>query len=249
MDIFGDIDTEKENYRETIFSEFKNIICNAMVSKKNVTDMKIKSIMFGIKNNDKNLDEHWVPLDSDENEIYNNFISFLQSLEKNNFIIDKNLQKKLKELHVITMTQGKMGEAFTDKSFDFNCLAGGSFMASDGRKKIRSRKKSKIKSKKSKIKSKKSSGNYTITNYTKNKAKKLGVEVKRSANKNKKLDVFKNGKKIASVGAIGYKDYPTYMLENGKEFANKRRSLYQQRHKGENKKIGSNGYYAWELLW
>ena len=51
---------------------------------------------------------------------------------------------------------------------------------------------------------------YRITDYTKQQAKKLGVEVKPSKTKGKKIDVFKKGKKVASVGAIGYKDFPTY---------------------------------------
>jgi hypothetical protein len=83
---------------------------------------------------------------------------------------------------------------------------------------------------------------YTITDYSKQQAKKLGVELKPSSNPKKKIDIFKNGKKIASIGAIGYSDYAT---SKDKE----RRRLYRIRHKGENKVIGSNGYYAWNLLW
>lgn len=83
---------------------------------------------------------------------------------------------------------------------------------------------------------------YTIANYSKQQAKKLGVELKLSSNPKKKIDVFKNGKKIASIGAIGYSDYAT---SKDKE----RRRLYRLRHKGEDKVIGSNGYYAWKLLW
>ena len=52
---------------------------------------------------------------------------------------------------------------------------------------------------------------YRIKTYTKNQAKKIGVTVKPSGSKGKKIDVFKKGVKVASVGAIGYKDYPTYM--------------------------------------
>lgn len=83
---------------------------------------------------------------------------------------------------------------------------------------------------------------YTIANYSKQQAKKLGVELKLSSNPKKKIDVFKNGKKIASIGAIGFSDYAT---SKDKE----RRRLYRLRHKGEDKVIGSNGYYAWKLLW
>ena len=90
---------------------------------------------------------------------------------------------------------------------------------------------------------------YKITNYTKDKAKKLGVEVKVSKVKVKKLDVFKDGKKIASVGALGYSDYPTYIKDKGKDYADKRRTLYKIRHKKDKDVKGTKGYYADRLLW
>jgi hypothetical protein len=90
---------------------------------------------------------------------------------------------------------------------------------------------------------------YTITNYTKQQAKKLGVQVKPSKVKGKKIDVFKNGKKVASVGALGYKDYPTYKKTKGKKYADERRRLYKIRHKNDRNKPNTNGYYADKLLW
>jgi hypothetical protein len=49
---------------------------------------------------------------------------------------------------------------------------------------------------------------YTIKPYSFAQAKKLGVTIKPSKNPIKKLDVFNAaGKKLASVGAVGYKDY------------------------------------------
>jgi hypothetical protein len=90
---------------------------------------------------------------------------------------------------------------------------------------------------------------YRITNYTKQQAKKLGVVVKPSSVKGKKIDVFKNGKKVASVGAIGYGDYPTYMRTKGKKFAEERRKLYKSRHQSNRTKRGTNGWYADKLLW
>jgi len=71
---------------------------------------------------------------------------------------------------------------------------------------------------------------YKILPYTFKQAKAIGVEVKPSTKKNKKLDVYKAGKLIGSVGAIGYKDYPTYLDEKGKEYADERRRLYKIRH-------------------
>ena len=90
---------------------------------------------------------------------------------------------------------------------------------------------------------------YTITSYTKNKAYKLGVSVKPSSVKGKKIDVFKNGEKVASVGAIGYSDYPTYLKNKGKKYADERRRLYKIRHASDRLKKDSNGYYADKLLW
>jgi len=95
---------------------------------------------------------------------------------------------------------------------------------------------------------------YRIKTYTKNQAKKIGVTVKPSKTKGKKIDVFKKGQKVASVGAIGYNDYPTYMeLERKgkvpKGTANKRRRLYKIRHKADRNIKNSNGYYADRLLW
>jgi len=96
--------------------------------------------------------------------------------------------------------------------------------------------------------------NYKITQYTLNQAKKFGVEVKKSTVKGKKIDVFEEGKKVASIGAIGYNDYPTFLeLEKQgklpKGTANKRRELYLKRHKKDKDVIGSNGFWAANLLW
>jgi hypothetical protein len=85
---------------------------------------------------------------------------------------------------------------------------------------------------------------YQITKYTRDRARELGVTVKHSTNPAKKIDVFKNGVKVASVGAMGYADYPTFMRLKGKEHADERRRLYKQRHTKERAMVGSNGYYA-----
>lgn len=90
---------------------------------------------------------------------------------------------------------------------------------------------------------------YKITKYSKDRAKELGVTIKPSTRKNKKIDVYKDKKFICSIGGIGYKDYPTFLKENGKEFADKRRELYKKRHEKDRKVIGSNGYYAFHILW
>lgn len=94
---------------------------------------------------------------------------------------------------------------------------------------------------------------YKIKPYTKKQAKKIGVTVKPSNNKGKKIDVFKKGEKIGSVGATGYKDYPTYLqLEKKgkvkKGTAKKRRKAYKKRHVHRKKKW-TNAWLADKLLW
>ena len=76
----------------------------------------------------------------------------------------------------------------------------------------------------------------------KERAKSLGVEVKPSTRKNKKLDVFKNGEKVASIGDKRYSDF----LQHGDE---ERRQLYKARHENHRHKKGSASYYADQILW
>jgi hypothetical protein len=96
---------------------------------------------------------------------------------------------------------------------------------------------------------------YKITKYSFEQAKKLGVTIKPSNNQEKKIDVFnKRGEKIASIGALGMGDYPTYMrLEKEgkveKGTAVKRRKLYKQRHESDRHTKGTNGFYVDKILW
>lgn len=90
---------------------------------------------------------------------------------------------------------------------------------------------------------------YKITNYSKQKAKLLGVTIEPSTVKGKKIDVFKNGAKVASIGALGYGDYPTFLNEKGREYAEKRRKAYKLRHEKDRHKVGTPGYYADQILW
>ena len=98
---------------------------------------------------------------------------------------------------------------------------------------------------------------YNITAYTYKQAKRLGVTVKPSTDKTKKIDVFKlvgkgknkTMKKIASVGAAGMNDFPTFIQKKGLTFAKTRRRLYKMRHERDRHIKGSRGYYADKLLW
>ena len=98
---------------------------------------------------------------------------------------------------------------------------------------------------------------YTIKKLQRDKAKKLGVTIKPSKNKKKKLDVFKGKEKVASIGGVRedgtyYGDYATFIKEKGKEKADKIRKRYLKRHAREPKiKDGkrTNSFYADNILW
>ena len=89
---------------------------------------------------------------------------------------------------------------------------------------------------------------YTITPYTYKQAKRLGVTVKPSTNKTKKIDVYKQGEKIASVGANGMNDFPTFIKKKGLKFAKTRRRLYKMRHEKDRHVKWSRGWLADRLL-
>jgi hypothetical protein len=86
---------------------------------------------------------------------------------------------------------------------------------------------------------------YSITAYTRQRAKEIGVDVKPSTKKGKKIDVYKNGKFIASLGQAGAGDFPHYLAEKGVEYAEERRRLYRLRHTKDT--VGE--VLALHLLW
>ena len=94
---------------------------------------------------------------------------------------------------------------------------------------------------------------YKIKPLQRKKAKALGLTIKSSTNKKKKVDVFnKEGKKVGSVGAQGYMDYASYIRTIGKKEADKKRSAYLKRHAKEPKMKDNkrtNSYYADQILW
>lgn len=73
-------------------------------------------------------------------------------------------------------------------------------------------------------------------------ATKIGVSVKPSTNKGKKLDVYKNDKKVASIGDINYSDYLQHKDD-------KRKAQYKARHNKDRHKVGTKSYYADKILW
>jgi len=88
---------------------------------------------------------------------------------------------------------------------------------------------------------------YRIKDIQRKRANFYGVEIKPSTRKGKKIDVFKKGKKIASIGALGYKDFATYFEERGKAYAEKRRTAYILRHQKDITK--GAGLWAFRILW
>lgn len=90
---------------------------------------------------------------------------------------------------------------------------------------------------------------YRITSRQLQNAKKLGVQIRPSSKAGKKIDVFKSGKLVASIGAIDYPDYDIYLSETTKAYADERRSLYKKRHQKYRNVKGTPSYYADKILW
>jgi len=80
-------------------------------------------------------------------------------------------------------------------------------------------------------------------------AKALGVEIKPSKTKGKKIDVFRDEKKIATIGDLKYNDYRSYIKNDGLEYANERKRLYKIRHNKDKDKTGTPSFFADKILW
>ena len=88
---------------------------------------------------------------------------------------------------------------------------------------------------------------YEIKQYSFKKADELSLNIKASTRKGYKIDVYKGEDYLTSIGDINYKDYPTYVLENGKEYAEKRKRMYHLRHKKDLKHF--RGFLSMYILW
>ena len=88
---------------------------------------------------------------------------------------------------------------------------------------------------------------YKIFKYSFDRAKKLNVKILPSKKSTKKIDVYKNNKLIAQIGARGYNDYPTWIKLRGKKYAEARRKMYKKRHAKDRR--SGNGYWADQILW
>ena len=91
---------------------------------------------------------------------------------------------------------------------------------------------------------------YDIQPYTFKRAKELGVMVKPSKNPKYKIDIFDlKGNYMYSGGLPSYSDYPHFLKNKGKEFADERKRLFLIRHKKETKVPHSRGWFIANLLW
>lgn len=95
---------------------------------------------------------------------------------------------------------------------------------------------------------------YPITKEIRDRAKALGITVKQSRNKEKKLDAYKDNVFQASFGSKPYKDYHLYKKEYGQKVANEKRKQYKARH-DKNRKVKyregklTAGWLADKILW
>lgn len=84
---------------------------------------------------------------------------------------------------------------------------------------------------------------YQITKYSYEQAKKLGVKIRPSNKKHKKIDVYdKDDNFIASIGDNRYGDYAT---TGNKE----QRRRFKLRFDKNRKVVGSNAYWSDQILW
>ena len=86
---------------------------------------------------------------------------------------------------------------------------------------------------------------YEISPRTYKVAKQYGLQIQSSTKKNKKIDVYKQGEYVASIGDSRFKDFHVYLKENGTAYANERARLYYGRHQ----KVSMKEQLAKLLLW
>ena len=95
---------------------------------------------------------------------------------------------------------------------------------------------------------------YIIQKAQRESARRLGVIIIPSKDKQSKIDVFNDGILVARIGDVDYLDYHLYLKgEKAGKFAkgtaNKRKALYKIRHKNDRRKFGTAGFYADQILW
>ena len=86
---------------------------------------------------------------------------------------------------------------------------------------------------------------YEISPRTYKIARQYNLDIFPSSRRFKKVDVFKDGKYIASIGDSRFKDFHIYLKEQGEAYANERARLYYLRHKN----VSVREQLAKLLLW
>ena len=86
---------------------------------------------------------------------------------------------------------------------------------------------------------------YEISPATYKAAKQYNLDIFPSTKTYKKIDVWRKGEFLASVGDNRYKDYHIYLKENGKAFAEERRRLFHLRHSGDTFKLRCAKLLLW----
>jgi len=96
---------------------------------------------------------------------------------------------------------------------------------------------------------------FEIRAHHRQQARRLGYSIRPSATRGKKLDVYRNGIKLASIGAKGYWDYASYLDAEKRGLlplgtADAKRKAYRARHADERLQGKTTpGYLAYYILW
>ena len=89
---------------------------------------------------------------------------------------------------------------------------------------------------------------YIIQPYSLTRAEQLGVILKPSQNKNRKIDIYDTENNfICSCGDTRYYDFPYYLNRYGLAYAEAKRHLYHIKNKPKRKNTAS--YFEKEILW
>lgn len=81
-------------------------------------------------------------------------------------------------------------------------------------------------------------------------AERLGVNIKPSYNRKKKLDIYDfHNQYICSIGDINFADYESYIRTHGRDYANFRKRMFETRHNKTRHILGTPAYYSWQILW
>lgn len=71
---------------------------------------------------------------------------------------------------------------------------------------------------------------YNIKDRSRRNAERYGITLIQSSNPKYKIDAYLRGVFLNSFGSNGAMDYPTYLEETSKKYADYRRELYYERH-------------------